>query len=64
MTRHSTAGHNDYDASTVNKPQTSEAVRVGVLSLADNGFGDHGIAEAFGLAVEQVRRILADRYRR
>jgi hypothetical protein len=51
----------DYAAlARLNRPRTADEVRVAVHELAARGMGDYEIASACELAVEQVRRILAE----
>ena len=41
-------------------PKTIDEARVAARQLLDQGYSDHGIAAALGLAVEQVRRMLGE----
>ena len=40
---------------------TRDEQKQAIFDLADEGFGDYGIAAATKLSVEQVRQILAER---
>ncbi|HUN73363.1 MAG TPA: hypothetical protein VMU40_02495 [Steroidobacteraceae bacterium] len=52
----------DYAAlAALNRPRTREEMRVAVHELAARGMTDYAIAHATDLAVEQVRRMLAER---
>jgi hypothetical protein len=42
------------------RPQTRDEMRVAVHELAARGMSDHTIAQATGLAVEQVRRLIGE----
>jgi hypothetical protein len=42
------------------RPQTLEEMRAAVHELHQRGMSDHTIAQATGLAVEQVRRLLGE----
>ena len=39
------------------RPKTFEELRLAIQRMRADGFSDHGIAAALGLAVEQVRRL-------
>jgi ParB-like chromosome segregation protein Spo0J len=41
-------------------PKTIEEARAAAQRLLAEGYSDHGIAAALGLAVDQVRRMLGD----
>lgn len=61
MNRHTIPGALDYAAlAALNRPRDRDAMRVAVHELANRGFGDHEIAAACELAVEQVRRFLSE----
>jgi hypothetical protein len=48
------------DRAEVHAPKTLEESRAAAHRLLEEGFSDHGIAAALGLAVEQVRRMLGE----
>jgi hypothetical protein len=51
----------DYAAlARLNRPRDREAIRAAIHELASRGMGDYEIASACELAVEQVRRMLAE----
>jgi hypothetical protein len=59
--RRSIGGVLDYAAlARLNRPRDNDAMRAAVHELASRGLGDYEIARACELAVEQVRRILAE----
>jgi hypothetical protein len=41
-------------------PKTIDEARAAALRLVGEGYSDHGVAAALGLAVEQVRRMLGE----
>jgi len=41
-------------------PRTREEIRAAVHEMRSRGLGDHEIAQATGLAVEQIRRVLGE----
>jgi transposase-like protein len=43
------------------KPQTIDEARAAAHRMLDEGYSDHGIAAALGVAIEEVRRMLAER---
>jgi hypothetical protein len=59
MTRHTVAGIADYDPDDENKPRDLGATIDAVRELSARGYGHHQIASALGVAVGQVRNILA-----
>ncbi len=40
-------------------PRTIEEARAAAQRLLQEGYSDHGVAAALGIAVEQVRRLIA-----
>jgi hypothetical protein len=46
------------DRSRRHAPKTLEEARLAAQRLVAEGYSDHGVAAALGLAVEQVRRLL------
>lgn len=44
------------------RPQTQDEMRAAVCEMAARGMTDHTIAQASGLSVEMVRRMLGERH--
>ena len=45
----------------LHRPRTREEARAAAQRLLAEGFSDHGVAAALGVAIEEVRRMLAER---
>ncbi len=61
MSRPSMGGTLDLAAlARLHAPRTSEEIRSAIHEMRARGMGDHEIAQASGVAVEMVRRVLAE----
>lgn len=43
-------------------PRTREELRAATVELLSRGLSDHDVANALGLAVEQIRRFVGERW--
>ena len=51
----------DYATRSVqHRPQTIEEMREASRRMLAEGYSDHGVGAALGIAVEQVRRLMGD----
>lgn len=49
-----------FKRSVQHRPQTLKDIREAAQRLLAQGYNDHGVAAALGIAVEQVRRLIGE----